>query len=107
TEQSNATGGETTDIGSVSLRLELNQLESVLERTDGARIELAVSKAAFKYRYTVIRPAQVPRVPIRPNLPMILATGVLGSFLFAFAVVVGKDVLSNRILEVWQVERKL
>ena len=64
-EQAAAATEDGTDFAAVRLRLELNQLESVLERTDGARIELAVSQAAFKYRYAVIRPAQVPRSPPR------------------------------------------
>jgi uncharacterized protein involved in exopolysaccharide biosynthesis len=107
TERPNLPVGEPADFASVNLRLELNQLESVLDRTEGARIELAVSQAAFKYRYTVIRPAQIPRAPVRPNMQMVFATGVFGSLLLALAAVVGKDVLSDRIVEQWQVERQL
>jgi hypothetical protein len=95
------------DFSAVQLRLELNQLESVLERTDGARIELAVSQAAFKYRYTVIKPAQVPRAPVKPNATLVLAAGFIAGLLFSVAAAVGKDLLGNRILEQWQVERVL
>jgi hypothetical protein len=105
-QQADATGSE-TDFSSIRLRLELNQLESVLERTDGARIELAVSQAAFKYRYTVIRPAQVPKGPVRPNVPMIVVAGMLASLMLACAAALAKDLLGNRILERWQVERQL
>ncbi|MEO6238914.1 MAG: hypothetical protein ABIQ52_18110 [Vicinamibacterales bacterium] len=98
---------QTSEFVRLRLRSELNQLESVLERTDGARIELAVSQAAFKYRYTVIRPAQVPRHPVFPNLKLMLVAGLLGSFLLALTVAVSKDLLSNRILEPWQIERRL
>jgi uncharacterized protein involved in exopolysaccharide biosynthesis len=107
TEQPNATGGDTADFASVRLRLELNQLESVLERTDGARIELAVSQAAFKYLYTVIRPAEVPKLPVRPNLQMVFAAGLIGSLILCVAAVVGKDLLGGRIVEQWQIERQL
>jgi uncharacterized protein involved in exopolysaccharide biosynthesis len=96
-----------SDFSAVQLRLELNQLESVLERTDGARIELAVSQAAFKYRYTVVKPAQVPRSPTKPNAALIIAAGFVGGLFFAIAAAVGKDLLSNQILEQWQVERQL
>ena len=99
--------GEATDFASIRLRLELNQLESVLERTDGARIELAVSDAAFKYRYSVIRPPQVPRDPIRPNLRMIVVAGFFGSLLLGFAAAAGKDLLSDRIYDLWQIQRQL
>jgi uncharacterized protein involved in exopolysaccharide biosynthesis len=91
----------------LQLRSELSQLQNVLERTDGARIELAVSQAAFKYRYTVISPAQVPRSPKFPDVRLIVAAGVCLSFFLALAIVVGKDLLSDRILEPWQVERQL
>ncbi len=104
----NAPGsGDMSDFASIRLRLELNQLESVLERTDGARIELAVSDAAFKYRYSVIRPPQVPLSPIRPNLRLIVIAGIVGSLLLAVAAAVGKDMLSDRIFERWQIERHL
>jgi uncharacterized protein involved in exopolysaccharide biosynthesis len=106
TNEREGRGGE-TDFASLQLRLELNQLSSVLERTDGARIELAVSQAAFKYRYTVIRPPQVPRDPIRPNMRMVVGAGLFGGLLLAFAAAVGKDLLENRILEPWQIERQL
>ena len=96
-----------TEFASLRLRSELNQLESVLERTDGARIELAVSQAAFKYRYSVIRPAQVPRDPQSPNLKLIFAAGFCASLLLALGVAVSKDLLSGLILETWQVERQL
>jgi uncharacterized protein involved in exopolysaccharide biosynthesis len=95
------------DFSAVQLRLELNQLESVLERTDGAKIELAVSQAAFKYRYTVVKPAQVPRSPVKPNATLVLAAGAIAGLMFAIAAAIGKDVLGNRILEEWQIERQL
>jgi hypothetical protein len=95
------------DYANVRLRLQLNQLESVLERTDGARIELAVSQAAFKYRYTVIRPAQIPKEPVSPNLQLVFMAGLVGSLLLAVAAAVGKDLMSGRIVEQWQIERQL
>jgi hypothetical protein len=101
------TGGDGADFASVRFRLELNQLESVLERIDGARIELAVSQAAFKYRYTIIRPAEVPKKPVRPNVLAVLGAGVLGGLMLTLVAVVGRDIASNRILEPWQVERQL
>ncbi len=85
----------------------MGQLQSILERTDGARIELAVSEAAFKYRYTVIKPAQVPREPESPNLRLMLVAGLLAAVLLSVAAAVASDLISNRIHEPWQVERQL
>jgi uncharacterized protein involved in exopolysaccharide biosynthesis len=95
------------DFASLRLRTELNQLQSVLERTDGARIELAVSQAAFKYRYSVITPAQVPREPAFPNMRLVIIAGFMASLLLAIGVGAGTDLMSNRILEAWQLERQL
>jgi uncharacterized protein involved in exopolysaccharide biosynthesis len=99
--------GGVAEFAGLRLRSELKQLESVLERTDGARIELAVSQAAFKYRYTVIRPAQIPQSPTFPDVRLTVAAGLFVSFWLALLVVVCRDLLSNRILEPWQVERQL
>jgi uncharacterized protein involved in exopolysaccharide biosynthesis len=96
-----------SEFATLRLRSELNQFESVLERTDGARIELAVSQAAFKYRYTIVRPAQVPRQPSWPNTRLVLASGFFVSLLLALVVTVSRDLLSNCILESWQIERRL
>jgi uncharacterized protein involved in exopolysaccharide biosynthesis len=96
-----------SEFATLRLRSELNQFESVLERTDGARIELDVSKAAFKYRYTIVRPAQVPREPSWPKTRVVLAAGFFASLLLALVVTVSRDLLSNCILESWQIERRL
>jgi uncharacterized protein involved in exopolysaccharide biosynthesis len=93
--------------GTLRLRTELNQLQSILERTDAARIELAVSQAAFKYRYTVITPAQEPREPLFPNVRLFILAGLLGSVMLAMSATVAADIMSNRLLEPWQVQRQL
>jgi uncharacterized protein involved in exopolysaccharide biosynthesis len=98
---------QVTEFAGLRLRTELSQLQSILERTDSARIELAVSEAAFKYRYTVIKPAEIPRDPESPNLRFLFAVGLMASVLSGLAVAVGADLISNRILEPWQVERQL
>jgi uncharacterized protein involved in exopolysaccharide biosynthesis len=91
----------------LQLRSELNQLESVLERTDGAHIELAVSQAAFKFRYTVIQPAEIPRGPVFPNMKLMVIAGLIASVVLALLICVGRDLFSNRIFESWQIERQL
>jgi len=99
--------GEKKDYLSLHLNRQQSQLENVLERIDSARIELATSQAAFKYRYSVVRPAQVPRTPIKPNVPAVMVAGVFGALVLAFAAAVCLDFLSGRIVEPWQVERQL
>lgn len=96
-----------TNPTSLRLRLQLNQLSSIRSRIDGANIELATSQAGFKYRYTIIRPPQMPRGPIMPNVPMVLAAGLLGSMFLAIAVTAASDVFGGRIIEAWQLQRQV
>jgi uncharacterized protein involved in exopolysaccharide biosynthesis len=98
---------DSTSPSSLRLRLELGQLSSIRDRINGAQIELASSEAAFQYRYSVMKPAQEPRKPIKPNVPAILVAGALGAFLLAMAASVGTDLLSGRIVEPWQLERQV
>jgi uncharacterized protein involved in exopolysaccharide biosynthesis len=100
-------GEQARQYSTLRLRTELTQLQSILERTDSARIELAVSQAAFKYRYTVIKPAQEPREPSSPNLRLLAIGGFLLALVFGIGIGVIADLLSNRILEAWQVQRQL
>jgi uncharacterized protein involved in exopolysaccharide biosynthesis len=95
------------EVARLQLRSQLNELESVLERTDGARIELEVSKAGSKFRYTVIRPAQIPREPVFPNMKLMFIAGLIASGVLALLVCIGRDLFSHRIFETWQIERQL
>ncbi len=95
------------DFATLRLRTELNQLHGILERSDSARIELAVSQAAFKHRYAIISPASEPSAPMFPKARAVILAGFLASLLFALLAAIGADIMSNRILESWQVQRQL
>jgi uncharacterized protein involved in exopolysaccharide biosynthesis len=100
-------GGDPTEPVSLRLRVEMAQLAAVRERANAARAELASSEVGFKYQYSILRPAQLPRRPIAPNVPLILAAGAVFSLLLAVAVALGLDLFRGRILEAWQVERQV
>jgi len=87
------------------LRLLLRQYTNMLERIEGARMELDTVKAAFKYRYSIITPPLVPKKPIKPNPLMVIAAGLLGGFMFAVFASVVVDLRSGKVLERWQIER--
>jgi uncharacterized protein involved in exopolysaccharide biosynthesis len=95
------------EFATLRLRTELSQLQSILERTDSARIELAVSQAAFKYRYTIIEPAEEPSEKSFPDTGPVVIAGFLASILFAIVAGIAADIMSNRILEPWQVQHQL
>lgn len=96
-----------SDADPIGLRLknQMAELAMVQARGSAARAELASLQAGFKYQYSVVRPPQLPRAPIAPNVPAILGAGLLASLLLALVYAVGADLLSGRALAAWQIER--
>jgi uncharacterized protein involved in exopolysaccharide biosynthesis len=76
-------------------------------RIDSARIEQDTARAAFKYRYSVVRPASVPRKPEKPNVPVLIAAAVIAALFLGLVVGALRDFTSGRLVEPWQVERAL
>jgi uncharacterized protein involved in exopolysaccharide biosynthesis len=74
-------------------------------RLEDARTELASAQVAFNYRYVVTLPPLYPKKPVAPNVPLILLAGLVAGLLLAFAVALGADLASRRVVESWQVER--
>ncbi|MBS1152672.1 MAG: chain length determinant family protein [Myxococcaceae bacterium] len=89
------------------LAMATSRYQDILMRIDAARIELDTARAAFKYRYTVVSPAQTPRNPISPNVPLIVIAGVLAGLLFSFLTSTLLDLRKGKVIEAWQVEKKL
>jgi uncharacterized protein involved in exopolysaccharide biosynthesis len=89
------------------LKIAITNYEDMLERLEAARIELETARAAFKYRYSVTTPPELPKRAVSPNIPLLAIGGVLLAIAAAFFVAVGRDVLGGRIVEAWQVQRQL
>ncbi len=70
-----------------------------------ARIALDTAQAAFKHRYKIVRPAEIPIKPIKPDSLKIVGIGVLGSLVFALLLVIALELRSGRIVERWQVHQ--
>ncbi len=83
------------------------QYNDILGRMQLAKIELDVARESFKETYTVVRPAELPAKPRKPNVTIIVVMGVLGAALLVFLVPGARDLLAGRILEPWQVETVL
>ena len=84
--------------------MSIEKYQELLGRIDGATIELDTARAAFKYRYSVVRPAQVPKNPEKPKASVVLGGGLAAAVLFA---AVAADLRAGRIVEAWQIERLL
>ncbi len=90
-----------------NLRVASAKYEELLMRIDSARIEQDTARAAFKYRYSVIRPASVPKKPLKPNVVLLVGAALFAALGLAFVVGGLKDFAGGRLVEPWQVERSL
>lgn len=89
------------------LKSAISEYEDLLGRLEGARIELDTARAAFKYRYGVISPAEVPKKPVSPVPVTFLGMGFVLALGLAVAAALLADVGRGRIVEPWQVKRFL
>lgn len=83
----------------------VHKYEDVRARIDSARIELNTALAANKYRFANISPAEVPRQPTKPSMPLLVLGGFVLSVLLAVAVPGVKDLTRDRLIEPWQAQR--
>jgi uncharacterized protein involved in exopolysaccharide biosynthesis len=94
-----------SDYARTRLRFAMEKYDVLLERIEAARIELDTARAAFKYRYSVIRPPTFPRRPEKPKVPLVLAAGLIAALGLGTLAAALADLWSGKVLELWQVER--
>jgi uncharacterized protein involved in exopolysaccharide biosynthesis len=82
-------------------------LQQLRKRIDGAKLERDISQASFKYRYTLLTPAEFPRTPVKPNAKVIAIGGILAGLILGVFAALARDVLSGQLLQAWQVRRGL
>jgi len=82
----------------------LRQHAFLLDRIDAAQVEMDTAQAAFKYRYSVITPPQLPRGPIKNYRAQIVLASLLVGLVAAIAASTIADRRSKRLVERWQVE---
>jgi hypothetical protein len=81
--------------------------EDAMGRIDQAKVELEITRAAYKHRYTVITPAEIPGKP-KPSKAQAVGLGsVIGGALLGLLLATALDLLKGRVLEPWQVRRRL
>lgn len=95
------------DPAEARLKQSLLEYQAMMERIGSARIELETARSAFKYRYSVLWPAELPRAPDRPKKAKILLLGIVVGLLLAAGAALGADALAGRALDRDQIERKL
>jgi uncharacterized protein involved in exopolysaccharide biosynthesis len=95
------------DVAKEQVRFQLASYNSLLDRIDGARLELESARAAFKYRYTVLRPVRVPRAPIKPRRVLVLGASLVAGLVLAIFACALIDLRSRKLFENWQIEHEL
>jgi uncharacterized protein involved in exopolysaccharide biosynthesis len=83
------------------------QYQQMVERVNAAQVELDAARAAFKYRYSVVWPPEVPKKPVSPNPLKIFGGGFVAALLLALFATGLFDLRTGRVVERWQVERDL
>jgi hypothetical protein len=86
------------------LRDAMERYGALRSQIQAGQIDLETAEAAFKYRYAVVTPAQVPKRPTSPNVLLVTLAAILGGLLIGLLVAVLADVHSGRLIERWQVE---
>lgn len=81
--------------------------QQMLERVTAAQVDFDTASSAFKHRYKILWPAQLPNKPVSPNAVKILGTGALGALLLALLAAAFPDIRKGRLLRRWQLERAL
>ena len=61
------------------------------DRLDSARMERETAQAAFKFRYSVIQPPEMPLRPTKPNVLLIVLGGLVASLALAIAAAAARD----------------
>jgi hypothetical protein len=98
---------ERVEYPKAKLKIAADNYEDLLRRIDSARIELDTAQAAFKYRYRVIRPAEIPEKASKPNVPMFLIGGAFLGILAGMFAALALDLRGDHINAAWQVEQRL
>ncbi|MGH7284640.1 MAG: hypothetical protein ACRELY_24200 [Polyangiaceae bacterium] len=86
------------------LRDAMEKYSALRAQIQTAQIDLETARAAFKYRYNVLTPAEVPRKPMKPNVLLVLLVALFAAIVSAVTIAVIADVRSGVLVERWQLE---
>ena len=81
--------------------------QAMQERLNAAQLELEMARSAFKHRYAITWPAEVPKIPVSPKPEKVFGFGVVAALLLALSCAAAPDLWTGRIVQRWQVERAL
>jgi uncharacterized protein involved in exopolysaccharide biosynthesis len=83
------------------------QYQQMSDRLNVAMLERDAAGAAFKYRYVVSWPAELPRNPSSPSAARILGLGLLAAAALALLSVTALERRRGRLVHRWQILQEL
>lgn len=81
--------------------------ERMVERLNQVQLQLDAARAAFKYRYVVVWPAEVPKRPTSPKPQLVLGAGFFLAIVLSALVATLAELRAGVLFEDWQVEERL
>lgn len=85
--------------------LAMGRYSELQGRISGARLDLDRAQAAFKHRYKLMSPAEVPYAPSKPKKVPILLAGFAAAIALGLGLALVLELLTGRIVARWQVAR--
>lgn len=89
------------------LRFAITSYQALLDDISKARMDLATAEAAFKYRYVMVQPPEIPKGPIAPKVGLILTGAVLAGLFLGLVMAMALELRDGVVRENWQVETVL
>jgi hypothetical protein len=89
------------------LQNRVRKYEEYMDQIGAAKLQLDLARNTFKYRYSMFRPAEVPRKPKRPVRLFWLGAGLGLGILLAICGSAAFDLVRGRFIAQWQVKRRL
>ncbi len=86
------------------LQFAISNYQALQDQIRRGRIDLDTAQAAFKYRYTVVKPAEVPKGPISPKVPLIVIAAVIGGLFIGVVIAMSKELNAGILFEPWQIQ---
>jgi uncharacterized protein involved in exopolysaccharide biosynthesis len=90
---------------SAQFRGAVGKYATLRDRIGTAKVDLDTAEAAFKHRYQIVAPAEMPSKPFKPKVPLLLAGGILASLVLGLVVALLAELRKGRVVERWQVYR--
>ncbi|HWA75730.1 MAG TPA: hypothetical protein VG937_25515 [Polyangiaceae bacterium] len=89
------------------LRFAIQSYQTNGAEIDKTVVDLKTAEAAFKYRYTVVTPPELPKGPIAPKAIPIVLAALIGGLLIGLIGAVALELRQGTLYAPWQVEHGL